>query len=572
MASFSYEVNDLLKKGDVMPNPSSTVVAATPSGIRSRRRNSGRAGTTSPQAATIARLGIVAAVILAGVTVPGAATAQKTLIDYFLPTPIINSITTASWGASTNRTRDQDNGLEDKTNNYSYWDGRIVKAADGKYHLFCSRWDEAQGHWGGWPNSICVHTVSDSSPLGPYIDQGPCYGDAGGKGHNVMASQLNDGSYFILVSETRRPAVFYTSPSPNGPWTNAGTIQIDLNGYSTDGQASSNTSVWVEDNGDILGTARDGVIFRSTSGLTGPYKIQTRGTVYANIPFAPTGTPEDPCIWYSGCQYHMVYSYPLDRKMYHLTSPDGINNWTNMGLAVDATKALIIYTDGTTNIWNKLERPQVYLEDGHVKYFTFAAIDVDKGDDNGNDNHGSKIIVVPFDGVTFDAETGVCSGGSGGAGGTDGGGTGGVGGGFDAGLTDGGGAGGIGGTIDAGGAGVGGTGGTGGNTDAGSTGGVGGNTDVGIAGGGTGGSGATVDSGGIDQSIDGGANIADASGTLGPTLNNDSASNEGSGCGCRVAGRPAFSMSLVGWWILSSLVLRLRRGKRVRRNRCKRDG
>ena len=76
-------------------------------------------------------------------------------------------------------------------------------------------------------------------------------------------------------------------------------------------------------------------------------------------------------------------------------------------MAYEATQPFIRYEDGTVNIWNKLERPQVYLEDGHVKYFTFAAIDVDKDADNGNDNHGSKIIVIPFDGERFDAETGI---------------------------------------------------------------------------------------------------------------------------------------------------------------------
>jgi hypothetical protein len=44
----------------------------------------------------------------------------------------------------------------------------------------------------------------------------------------------------------------------------------------------------------------------------------------------------------------MVYSYPLDRRTYHLTSPDGINDWTNQGLAVDATQPFIKYTDGIT--------------------------------------------------------------------------------------------------------------------------------------------------------------------------------------------------------------------------------
>jgi hypothetical protein len=333
---------------------------------------------------------------------------KKNLFDYFLPTPIINNLTSNGWGASNVQPRDQDNGLEDKTmKSWSYWDGRIVKAADGKYHMFASRWAQSAGHWGGWPGSICVHAVSESSPLGPYIDKGPCYSDAGGKVHNVMANQLADGSYFILVSETRQPAPVYSSKSLDGPWNLLGTISVTANGFGTDG-TSSNTTFWPNADGSILASSRNGIMMVSTGGLKGPFVVKTN-SVYANIPFANGGTPEDPCLWYSGGQYHMVYSYPLDRKMYHLTSPDGIKNWKNMGLAVDATKPFIKYTNGTTNIWNKLERPQVYLEDGHVKYFTFAAIDVDKGNDNGNDSHGSKIIVVPFDGVAFDADTGVTS-------------------------------------------------------------------------------------------------------------------------------------------------------------------
>ena len=51
-----------------------------------------------------------------------------------------------------------------------------------------------------------------------------------------------------------------------------------------------------------------------------------------------------------------------------------------------------------------MERPGVFLENGHVAYFTFAVIDVPKSQELGNDNHGSKVIVVPFDGVTFDRD------------------------------------------------------------------------------------------------------------------------------------------------------------------------
>jgi hypothetical protein len=53
-----------------------------------------------------------------------------------------------------------------------------------------------------------------------------------------------------------------------------------------------------------------------------------------------------------------------------------------------------------------MERANTYEENGHVVAFTFAAIDVEKSGDLGNDTHGSKIIVVPFDGAKFDAENG----------------------------------------------------------------------------------------------------------------------------------------------------------------------
>ena len=46
----------------------------------------------------------------------------------------------------------------------------------------------------------------------------------------------------------------------------------------------------------------------------------------------------------------------------------------------------------------------MHLENGHVAYFTFAVIDVPKENEHGNDNHGSKVVVDPFDGVKFDRD------------------------------------------------------------------------------------------------------------------------------------------------------------------------
>jgi hypothetical protein len=101
----------------------------------------------------------------------------------------------------------------------------------------------------------------------------------------------------------------------------------------------------------------------------------------------------------------LVVNWYNDRKAYHFTSPDGVTNWKNMGLAYDPTANFVRYADGTVNHWYKMERFNVFIENGHVTDFTLAVIDVDKSLDLGNDNHGTKVIVIPFDGAGFDGGT-----------------------------------------------------------------------------------------------------------------------------------------------------------------------
>ncbi len=233
--------------------------------------------------------------VLAAATVFAAQ--ARTFIDYFLPTPSQGALSGDAWGAPNVLPRDPNNGLEDKTiMQYGYWDGQIVKAADGKYHMFASRWSESRGH-GGWFGSVAVHAVSDSL-MGPYVDKGLCWpNDTGGRGHNVTALTLPDGRYYHIL----------------------------VNSWST-------------------------------------------------------------------------------RMSYHLTSVDGIKDWTHRGVAYDPRTSMVRYPDGTVNHWNKLERPGIYVENGHVAAVTLAAIDVEKEQDQGGDGHGSKVIVVPFDGAALDRD------------------------------------------------------------------------------------------------------------------------------------------------------------------------
>jgi hypothetical protein len=51
-----------------------------------------------------------------------------------------------------------------------------------------------------------------------------------------------------------------------------------------------------------------------------------------------------------------------------------------------------------------MELPGVLLIDGHVAYFTLAALDVPKDQELGDDIHGSKVVVIPFDGAALDRD------------------------------------------------------------------------------------------------------------------------------------------------------------------------
>ena len=321
-------------------------------------------------------------------------------IDYFTATPIIESLSSSCWGAAEVGPRDQSNGLEDRTmSKYCYWDGGIIKGNDGKYHMFASRWNQSEGH-NGWFGSVAVHATS-SNLYGPYTDQGLCWpNDQGGKGHNVVPLQLKDGRYAIVVSETRRPADIFVSNSLDGPWTKLGSMSIASNSYSSLFTAS-NVYIMLRPDGRYEAIGRDAVIGISDN-ILGPYTIQ--GTnIYAKTQGCPTVNMEDPVIWYSGGQYHIVVNKWDTRKAYHLTSKDGISNWTlQSGYAYDPTSSFLRYTNGTVNRWNKLERPNVYIENGHVVAMTLAAIDVAKDKELGNDKHGSKVVVIPFNGAALD--------------------------------------------------------------------------------------------------------------------------------------------------------------------------
>ena len=322
-------------------------------------------------------------------------------MDYFKPTPIVGSLSSSAWGAAAVGKRDQSNGLEDRTlADYVYWDGGIIKGADGRYHMFASRWNQADGH-NGWQYDSHAVQATSSNLYGPYTDQGLLWpGVDGGKGHNVTPLQLKDGSYAVTISGTG-PGKVFTSPSLDGPWTPRGNITVASGPYSSTFDTSSNLRVILRPDGKYEAITKNFQL-ATADAVTGPFTVQTPGLL-GQIAGSPTQDMEDPLLYYSGNTYHVIFNDWSAKKAYHYTSSDGITNWKlQPGLAYDPTAGFVRYTDGTVNHWTKLERPSVYIENGEAVAMTFAAIDVEKEDDHGNDQHGSKVIVVPFDGAGLD--------------------------------------------------------------------------------------------------------------------------------------------------------------------------
>lgn len=328
--------------------------------------------------------------------------ADKTLINYFLPMPAQGPLRSDVWGAPDVLPRDPLNGLEDVTaRQWSYWDGQIIKGPDGRFHMFASRWDQSRGHR-GWSSSVAVHAVSENA-MGPYEDKGLTWPDnQAGKGHNVTALVMPDGRYAVLVSDTR-PGEVFVSNSLEGPWEHLGPVQVAQNEYSNLARLA-NLSIMVRPDGDYMIVARSGAVWISKNGILGPYTIQGP-SVFSTVPeMRGFTTLEDPVVWFSGGYYHIVVNDWRPRKAYHLTSKDGINDWRFHGLAYDPTVAFLRHTDGTVNLWHKIERPGVVIQDGHVTHFTFSVLDVEKNLERGDDNHSSKVIVVPFDGAALDRD------------------------------------------------------------------------------------------------------------------------------------------------------------------------
>lgn len=345
---------------------------------------------------------------------------DKQLVDFFMPMELQSDLHTEGiWGGENVLPRDTANGLEDATlKNWCYWDGKIVKSDDGRYHMYASRWTQEVSHSKGWHNySKGIHAVADNV-MGPYVDKGLAWPQwKNGIGHNVVGLRMHNGKYAMVTSELT-PGEVFVSDSPDGPFELLGSIQIDTNGflerlarYAPDNAGAakngnvghmSNVKIMLRSDGNYMIIARSTAPMLSTNGILGPYKIMGDRVFLKQFPDVNVNHMEDASVWYSGGLYHIIVNHWPTKTTYHFTSKDGIYNWKYRGVAFKRDAKIFQYANGVVNDWEYVERATAFVEKGHVTHFHFSVIDVKKGKDKGFDNHASKIVVVPFDGKAFD--------------------------------------------------------------------------------------------------------------------------------------------------------------------------
>ncbi len=294
-------------------------------------------------------------------------------MDRILPAPIYDKLTSDTWGADAVRPRDIHNGIEDP--NWSYWGGRPILEPDGKYHLFVARWreDNPRGH-SGWQTSEIVHAVSDR-PTGPFVVK-----QVLGPGHFPEIHRLPNGTYVVYYFHG-----CYTAKSLESPWKHFTKKELGF-------PKATFGSLALREDGSVLMFDRVMRVWIKENG-SDEFVMVNANEIHPKIP-ARMGY-EDPMVWRTEVQYHLIVNDWYGRTAHHMRSKDGVH-WKE-----DAGEAYTIdfdgYEDGTKVGWYKYERPKVLQDQyGRATHLYLAVIDVPKKEDKSKDNHSSKNIVLPL--------------------------------------------------------------------------------------------------------------------------------------------------------------------------------
>lgn len=311
------------------------------------------------------------------------------------------------------------------------WCGSITRDDRGGYWLFYSRWPRASG-FDGWVTDSEICSATAASPLGPWQEQAVVLRGSGRPGgwdrdvvHNPVVirqrqryylyymGNFGDGSYWNHRNHQRIGVAWATDPA--GPWQRSDDPLIDVSLGFTEQPSAPQADQLLLDNQTRVGrTAAYGVDTLMTSNPTvtetmdgrflmiykavGDGPLPKGGKVICSVavaehpmgPFRKSGRPimvnplhdwsvEDPCVWVQDGRY---YALVKDFQGYFtgrgpstialFASDDGLD-WQPAAepFVMDRT---INWADGTAQPVPRLERPQVFLENGRPLVLSCAVL------------------------------------------------------------------------------------------------------------------------------------------------------------------------------------------------------
>jgi hypothetical protein len=325
---------------------------------------------------------------------------------------------------------------------YWVWGSSVVKAEDGRYHMFVSRWPQTWSMHPGWMMASEIVRASSDTPMGPYQFEEVILGARGAEywdGRSCHNPRIikHKGRYLlfytgithpfddpentkdipladprVIVSRSNKRIGVAYADSINGPWIRADKPTFDTIPDSYCSFFTSNPSPIVHKDSsvtlmfkarqyryvtdaDTKALRKDGSMIglagQMEIGLAkadhylGPYRLATDEPIFTKDRF---GTVEDPYIWQSpDGQYHMlakdmtgdITGTPHSGLLAH--SHDAMD-WQLNEPPGSYTKN-VTYEDGSTATLGQMERPFIFNDDDGRDYLFVAVMDGPGGFQNG---------------------------------------------------------------------------------------------------------------------------------------------------------------------------------------------
>lgn len=314
--------------------------------------------------------------------------------------------------------------------NYEIWCGSVVESADGKFHLFYSRWPRRYGH-GGWINQSEIARAVSDSPLGPFRHVEvvlPARGDAywdGACTHNPTVLRIGSKFYLYYMGNTRSPDPaerkngywmhrnrqrigVAVADRPEGPWTRFDQPVLDVSPEpdAPDSLCVTNPTATVRPEGGVMmiykGVGRHKplpfggpvvLLVATADSPLGPFTKHPQTVVgRSSSAFAA----EDPFVWHDGERYLAIvkdmgrsFSKTSGYSLALLTSPDGLSEWVPAPHPF-VTGLILPLADGGQLSLKRLERPQILFRGGRPIALYCAAFE------EGPNGRGSFNIGIPL--------------------------------------------------------------------------------------------------------------------------------------------------------------------------------